>query len=183
MLTEQELIYWYSVIYAYLQQLQNSEKENFLDPLVLVPENGQSLWTESRLNIIFILCGMYTKKELVRLQSLNFKKYEGKVIQDIQKETEMLLGGNRQILKDKMMPMLQKKESGVSRGSLQKPEECPINNCIQNVTMHNELSIFDQLTEIQCIEQNLQSFHDMPNYYQLYRKFNDSFDFDISKMS
>jgi hypothetical protein len=45
---------------------------------------------------------MYTKKELVRLQSVNFKKYEGKIIQDIQIETEMLQGGNR--LNDKVMP-------------------------------------------------------------------------------
>jgi hypothetical protein len=71
MLTEQELIYWYSVVHAYLSQIQNIEKEKFLVP-DFIGENGLPLWSEARVNILLTLCGMYTKKELMRLQSLHF---------------------------------------------------------------------------------------------------------------
>jgi hypothetical protein len=43
--------------------------------------------------------------------------------------------------------------------------------CLKNVAAHHQTSLEDQATEIQCIEQNLKSFHELPNYNQLYEVF------------
>ena len=54
--------------------------------------------------------------------------------------------------------------------------------CLKNVAAHHQTSLEDQAAEIQCIEQNLKSFHDLPDYNSLYEAFTQDFQFDISSI-
>ena len=66
-MSELELIYWYTVILEYLRQLRDLKSDLFLN-FDAKDKNGQGkLWNEENMSNILILCGMYTKKELFRL--------------------------------------------------------------------------------------------------------------------
>lgn len=58
-----------------------------------------------------------------------------------------------------------------------------LKTCIENVMVHNALSIEDQYEEILCIEQNLQSFHNFTNFKDTFSKFTKDFKFDMSAIS
>jgi hypothetical protein len=72
--------------------------EHFLN-INIPPQVGES-WTEQRLNIILILCGMYTKKELMRLQRQHFERHEGYAINAI------INGSNIDLAKNLKVPIL-----------------------------------------------------------------------------
>ena len=96
---------------------------------------------------------MFTKKELIRLQSKYFTEYRS-IISELKNQNMPKLPpkkDNQSPAEDfaRQSSMLSEKSKVILSNNLS------LKTCIENVMVHNTLSIEDQYEEILCIEQNL----------------------------
>lgn len=189
-MSELQLIYWYTIILEYLRQVKEREGERFLDFSQTNHVTGKPLWSEERMDQILTLAGIFVKKELIRLQSAYFVRYRS-IIEELRAQSPFA--------QEQLTPKHKKSEEGTFNGipkaddwesiSTKPPKKPPqlqdgsLKSNIECVLAHNTHSLEDQTNELICIEQNLKSFHGFPNLKRMYYEFAKEFKFDMSNIS